>query len=186
MISLTGKKVLLRAVEPSDVDLIYLWENDPDNWFVSNTRTPYSMEIIKRYIESSKQDIYEQKQLRLMIQIRDDNPRRMSPTIGTIDLFDFDPFNLRAGIGILIARKEYRAKGYASDALEVLIHYCFNTLGLHLLYCNIASNNFVSINLFTKYGFVISGTKKEWLRSGKIWIDELLLQKIEPDYQPEI
>ena len=53
MISLAGKKIILRAVEPSDIDLIYTWENDPDNWFVSNTRTPYSREIIKKYIESS-------------------------------------------------------------------------------------------------------------------------------------
>lgn len=178
MISLTGKKVMLRAVEPSDINLIYCWENDPDNWFVSNTRTPYSREIIKKYIESSNPDIYEQKQLRLMIQVREENELTLSQPIGTIDLFDFDPYNLRAGVGILIAKKEYRAKGYATDALEVLINYCFNSLGLHQLYCNISSDNAISIKLFTGSGFVLTGTKKEWLHSGKQWIDELLLQKI--------
>jgi diamine N-acetyltransferase len=186
MISLAGKKIILRAVEPSDIDLIYTWENDPDNWFVSNTRTPYSREIIKKYIESSGQDIYEQKQLRLMILARDHNKSGQEQPIGTIDLFDFDPFNLRAGVGILIGKKEYRAKGYASDALDVLAGYCFNTLGLHQLYCNIAVNNESSIKLFMKAGFMVSGTKKEWLRSGKQWIDEIILQKIEPGSHPQI
>jgi diamine N-acetyltransferase len=178
MLNLPGSKVLLRAVEPSDIDLIYLWENDQDNWFVSNTRTPFSRELIKKYVESSNPDIYEQKQLRLMIQVREGSGQEIPETVGTIDLFDFEPFHLRAGVGILIAKKEFRSKGYASDALKVLINYCFNTLGLHQLYCNIASSNSNSIKLFTGLGFVTTGTKKEWLRDGHQWIDELLLQKI--------
>jgi len=35
-------------------------------------------------------------------------------TIGTIDIFEFDPFHKRAGIGILIGNESYRRKGYAS------------------------------------------------------------------------
>jgi diamine N-acetyltransferase len=186
MINLTGNRVVLRAVEPSDIDLIYLWENDPDNWFVSNTRTPYSRELIKKYVLSANQDIYEQKQLRLMIQTIEDNPQERSQPIGTIDLFDFDPYHQRAGVGILIAKKEYRSKGYATDALKTLIDYCFSILGLHQIYCNIASTNSESIRLFTKAGFVVTGTKKEWLRSGKEWIDELLLQNTDHSPYPEI
>jgi hypothetical protein len=50
-------------------------------------------------------------------------------TIGSIDLFDFDHFHGRAGVGILIADPADRKKGYASAALACLVNYAFETLG---------------------------------------------------------
>ena len=99
-------------------------------------------------------------------------------TVGTIDLFDFDPFHQRAGVGILIKNKEKRQKGYASEALKILINYCFNTLNLHQLYCNIYVANTTSLKLFEKYNFQIIGEKKEWTRYGDKWIGEYMLQLI--------
>ena len=177
MTGLENKTILLRALEPGDTDLLYRWENDPENWFVSNTRTPFSREVIRQYVEHSHKDIYEQKQLRLMIQLKSP-PAHESIAVGAIDLFDFDPYHLRAGVGILIAEKDQRSRGLASQALELLIDYAFSVLRLHQLYCNIAADNNVSIGLFRKFGFVQTGEKTDWLRSDTGWIDELLFQKI--------
>ena len=94
---LKGELVALRAMEPTDLELLYRWENDSDVWTISNTRTPFSKYVLKNFIETSSQDIYTAKQLRLMI---DENAT--GETIGIIDLFDFDPFHLRVGVGILI------------------------------------------------------------------------------------
>ena len=98
-------------------------------------------------------------------------------TIGSIDLFDFDPSNKRAGIGILIADNE-RNKGYASEALELLISYCFSTLQLHQIYCNISADNQVSLQLFKKHNFSSVGLKKEWIFVNNKWVDEFILQLI--------
>ena len=100
-------------------------------------------------------------------------------TIGAIDLFDFDPYHLRVGIGLLIHKKDDRSKGYASAALELLIGYCFKKLKMHQLYANIGIGNQISISLFEKYGFIICGTKKDWNRTETGWEDELTLQLIE-------
>jgi diamine N-acetyltransferase len=100
--------------------------------------------------------------------------------IGTIDIFDFDPFHKRAGIGILIENEAYRRKGYGSMALKCLIDYCFKTLQLHQLYCNILSNNCESMELFKKQGFVECGIKKDWIKSSDGYIDEHLFQLIKP------
>ena len=94
---LKGNEIRLRALEPHDVELLYRWENDPAIWTISHTLTPFSQFTLKQYIASSAQDIYTSKQLRLMI---DELHNRK--TIGVIDIFDFDPFHRRAGIGILI------------------------------------------------------------------------------------
>jgi len=179
MAGLENNTIILRALEPGDVDILYRWENNPENWFVSNTRTPFSRDVIRQYVENSHKDIYELKQLRLMIQMKAP-PADSSLAVGAIDLFDFDPYHLRAGVGILIAEKEQRSRGLASDALQLLNDYAFSVLGLHQLYCNIASDNESSIRLFAKSGFKQTGEKTDWLRSNSSWINELLLQKISP------
>jgi len=170
----------LRALEPEDVDLLYRWENDPEIWSVSNTINPYSRFILEKYVENSHLDIYQVKQLRMMIDVK--TPGMKKPrTIGTIDLFDFDPYHNRAGVGILIGEKSYRKKGYASQALAQFIKYAFHTLQLHQLYCNIAIDNFESIGLFTKNGFLITGEKKDWLKTTAGYKNEYILQLINAD-----
>ena len=150
-----GKNIELRAVEPTDVDLLYAWENDESLWHLSNTLTPFSRFDIEQYVLNAGQDIFAAKQLRLMIVISD-------KAIGSIDLFDFEPAHKRAGVGIMVVKNE-RNKGYASEALHVLVEYCFNVLHLHQLFCNISADNQASISLFSKEGFEIIGLKKEWL-----------------------
>jgi diamine N-acetyltransferase len=169
---LKGQHISLRALEPADIDALYAWENDSENWKVSNIQTPFSRFVLEQYIASAHQDIYSVKQLRLIICNNENKP------VGCIDLFDFEPNHLRAGIGVLIADKTDRKKGYASEALELLTDYCFSTLNLHQLYCNITTDNEASVLLFQKHGFQITGIKKQWIREGDAFKDELLLQRI--------
>ncbi len=169
---LQSKNISLRAMETTDIDILYQWENDTDNWKVSSTQAPFSKKVLEEYIATAHQDIYSVKQLRLIICDADNKP------VGCIDLFDFEPNHLRAGIGILIADKEERRKGFASDALQLLIDYCFETLNLHQLYCNITIDNEASVLLFQKHGFLITGIKKQWIRDGAKYKDELMLQLI--------
>ena len=128
-----------------------------------------------QYIENSKSDIFETRQLRFMINIKND---MNSKTIGTIDLFDFEPYHNRAGIGILIGDTYERGKGYADDALKTLIRYCFQVLKLHQLYCNISEDNLASLRLFENNGFKKIGLKKDWIFSLDGWGNENLLQLV--------
>lgn len=171
---LRGKNIILRALEPADVDLLYDWENDTKLWHLSNTVTPFSRFMLEQYVMSASNDIFTAKQLRLMI---DKIGSKSKESIGSIDLFDFDPVQKRAGIGIMIVEQE-REKGYASEALKILIDYCFGVLELHQVYCNISKNNSASVNLFTKAGFEITGLKKDWVNSQQGWVDEYFLQLI--------
>jgi diamine N-acetyltransferase len=169
------KDIRLRALEPEDLELLYSWENNLSNWILSSTVVPFSKYTLKLYIENSHRDIYETGQVRLMIEHISDNA-----TIGTIDVFDFDPFHKRAGVGILIANEDYRRKGFATMALKCLINYCFGTLQLHQLFCNILTNNCESMELFKKTGFVQSGIKKDWIKTSDGYLDEYLFQLINP------
>ncbi len=168
---LNGKTLKLRAMEPEDIDLMYEWENDPETWIYSNTHTPFSRFYLEQYVINSHCDIYTEKQLRLMINTK------KGETVGCIDLFEFDPKNKRAGLGILIT-KDFRNKGYASETIDILISYVKNVLGMHQLFCNVASDNKNSIKLFKKKGFKEAGIKKQWLWNGSEWLDEHFFQLI--------
>ena len=170
---LENRSISLRAPEPEDLDLLYLWENEPSIWHVSGTLTPFSRYILKQYLDHAGKDIYEAKQLRLMIQLKSNHR-----PLGAIDLFDFDAHHRRAGLGILIAEPSDRRKGYAREALETMITYCFEVLHLHQLYCHIAAGNSASIKLFKEAGFQESGRKREWIFNGEHYEDELLFQMI--------
>jgi diamine N-acetyltransferase len=154
MSGLESEHIRLRALEPADIELLFNWENDPDLWLISNTLVPFSKYIIRQYIKNSHLDIYQTKQLRMMIDLKRGDD--LDP-IGTIDLFDFDPYHLRAGIGILIKEEKDRRKGYASEALKLFVQYCFRTLQLHQVYCNVSEDNDSSLKLFQKQGFVVIG-----------------------------
>jgi diamine N-acetyltransferase len=170
---------VLRALEPYDIDVLYKWENDQTIWHVSNTLTPFSRYVLEKYIENSHLDIYQARQLRLMIDVK----TMISGTIrsvGTIDLFDFDPYHNRAGVGILIGDKSDRQKGFASNALGRFIEYCFDTLQLHQIYCNITEGNTDSLKLFKKFGFRITGRKIDWVKTPAQFHDEYLLQLVNP------
>ena len=169
-----GERIYLRALEPSDIDTLYKWENDPSIWHLGNTVEPFSRFALEQYILNAERDIFTSRQLRLMIVKKADDG-----VIGSVDLFDFDPVHHRAGIGILIDAEE-RRNGYATEAVSLLSTYAFKTLGLHQLYCNIEKDNHASIDLFEKSGFVRCGDKKEWLRRGDSFVDELILQLIRP------
>lgn len=172
---IASKNIKLRAVEPSDIDLIFEWENDPSIWHLSNTLSPFSRFDLEQYVLNASKDIYSAKQLRLMIELTKNNR-----TIGSIDLFDFEPMHRRAGIGILINNQE-RNKGYASEAIELLLDYSSKTLNLHQLFCNIETNNKISLELFKKKNFKEIGIKKDWnLRNGQ-WVSEHILQYIFSD-----
>jgi len=169
---LSGTKIILRALEPEDLEFLYAIENNESFWEVSHTQTPFSKYILKQYLQNSYQDIFEAKQLRLIIETKKTNQK-----IGMIDVFDFNPQHLRAGIGILI-HPDFQHKGFATEALSILISYCFSTLNLHQLYANITSDNLKSISLFTKNKFQKIGVKKDWIFSNGKFKDEVLFQLI--------
>lgn len=169
---LENETIKLRALEPEDVDLLYLWENDMEVWQVSETLMPLSRHLLTQYIANAHLDIYEAKQLRLIVE-----HKKKAEVLGSVELFDFDPFNERAGVGILI-HKDFRRQGYALQSLQILKNYAFGYLQLYQLYCNIRSNNTASLQLFEKANFKLIGRKKDWVKTPDGRLDEYLLQCI--------
>ncbi len=169
---LEGKHIYLRALEPEDLEFLYQLENDSAIWEISGTVTPYSKHVLRQYLENAHRDIYEVKQLRLAICLNNDR------VVGLIDLFDFDPKNRRAGLGIVVLEAAQRNKGIGAESIGLLADYAFSTLDLRQLFANVGSDNKTSIHLFKKMGFDEVGVKKDWIFSKGKFKNEILFQKI--------
>ncbi|MGB5382982.1 MAG: GNAT family N-acetyltransferase [Lutimonas sp.] len=167
---LENEIIYLRALEPEDLDFLFEVENDVKNWEVSTTQKPFSRKDLKDYLLNSNKDIYEVKQLRLVIERKSDNK-----SVGLIDLFDFDPYNKRAGLGILI-KEEFQHMGFASSSIELFNDYAFRYVDLNQIYAHVPANNNASVALFTKMGFVKSGNLKNWLKTEEGFTDVMIFQ----------
>lgn len=172
MVTLKGKQIYLRALEQKDLNFLYLIENDTKVWEVSGTVTPYSKDVLQLYLDNAHRDIFDVKQLRLVICTLEHK------TLGLIDVFDFEPNHKRAGIGIVILDEDQRNKGIGSEAITLLTNYLYETLGLQQVYANILEDNLSSLHLFKKLGFQVVGVKKDWVRFKNTFKNEVLLQKI--------
>lgn len=161
----------IRAMEPEDLDMLYKIENDPELWGVSNTNVPYSKYTLHDYIANSKNDIYADQQVRLMIETPSGG------IVGMVDIVNFDPRHRRAEVGIVIV-KQYREKGYAHAALQKLHLYAIRMLHLHQLYAIVELTNHCAISLFTSLGYLNIATIPQWLYDGTSYNDAVLMQKI--------
>ena len=164
-------QIRLRALEPEDISTLFDVENQVELWKYSNRNAPFSKNMLKKYIEIQHQDIYESKQQRFVVT---DNG---NIALGFIDLFDFEPFHLRAGVGLVIL-KEYQRQGLANKALQILENHCTSFYKMHQLYANIAVENKKSVALFEKCGFKKAGHKKDWNFYEDAFHDEYIYQKI--------
>lgn len=193
---LLGDKVALREMRDDDLELLFDWENRPELDYLGNEHEPLTEAQLSHFINHSTGDIYTDGQLRLMIDIKDSSPSlhqkdelstlsgqedslaALAMTVGCIDLFEFDPYNQRAGVGILIADNEHRKQGYAAESLSLLTNYCFEVLNFKQLYCHIPVDNEASVRLFTSLGFEQTGRCKDWVKKGNEFIDAVFMQKV--------
>ncbi len=169
--NIEGNLCRLRALEPEDLDAMYGWENDTNTWRVSGTVAPFSRHVLSRLIDEQQFDIYATRQMRLVIESLDGS------AVGAVDMFEFDPQNLRAGVGIIVA-PPYRKQGFALDALQTLERYVRDVLRMHQLWCSIGADNEASLALFRKAGYAECGRRKEWILTPNGAIDEVLMQKL--------
>ena len=166
-----NENIILRVAEPYDTDTIFRWENDMEIWRVSETIVPFSKHQIEQFLLNNN-DLTSEKQLRLMI-----DDAKNGDTVGCIDLYDFDSFNERAGLGIMID-KNYRGKGYANQAIRLLLDYCFNTLLLNQIYALTLASSTDSILLFESLGFERCGVRKQWCKTASGFVDQIEYQYI--------
>jgi diamine N-acetyltransferase len=172
MAFLESENILLRALEPEDLDILYEWENDSELWKYGSTLTPYSKFALRDYLARSLQNILHSRQLRLMAV-----EKKSQFIVGTIDMYDYDPINQRAGIGILLDAR-FRRKGFGTEMLHLSAEYAFRFLHLKQLYAYVPVSNTPSFKLLCKCGYKQTGTIESWVKIRENFEDVYFMQLI--------
>ncbi len=145
MVRIVDDRVILRSVDSSDIDTILLWENSSAEPLYGVYDEEYTREDVVQFVENQQRySLAETEQLRMMICSRE------GERLGCIDLTEYD--GRKAFVSILIFDLDNRRKGFAENALRLMIDYA-KSLDLQTIYANILPENLPSISLFEKAGF---------------------------------
>ena len=147
------EELFLRSIEKNDAFGVYLWELDKETQRVTQSEIKVSLENVYALIEQQT-DVHNSSQLRMMICLSSNNA-----SIGMVDLYDVDFEKGSAYVGVLIAEKQQRKKGFARQALLSIAQYAKKELKLVKLKATIQSSNEASIALFESLDYLRSGEK---------------------------
>ena len=151
-----GNRIYFRPIELKDIDLgWYDWINDNDAVEFLDGVYPISKEYLKSYYEQN------QPPKSVMFAICDKNSDKY---FGNAKLGPIDWINRSCNYGRLIGLKEYRGKGYGSEALKLLVEYGFFTLGLNRIHSGAIESNVASLKSNEKVGF-----RKEGIQIDAVW-----------------
>ena len=173
---LKGKKVLLRAVEESDLEMLRTLTNDPEfEKMVVGWSFPVSKRDQVEWFASCHNDA---KRLRYTIVTEEDGP------VGMIGLCDIDWKNgVASGLGMRIARKEIRTHGLATDAWMTLMRYAFKELRLNRINGSALAYNAASLRVCEKVGFKVEGIQRQAVFKNGQYNDVVMMGCLKNDYE---
>jgi RimJ/RimL family protein N-acetyltransferase len=145
-----GKHVRLRGVEPGDADTFFAWRDSDMDRFADFVRFPYSLEATRKHFEKmatseAKDDLFD-----FVIE------NKAGEAVGIINSHTCDR---RVGCfmyGLAIG-PDYRRRGYASEAILLLLRYFFDELNYQKVSATVYSNNEASQHLHERLGFTLEG-----------------------------
>lgn len=105
--------------------------------------------------------------------------------IGDIGIHFFDEENKQVEVGYTLDKK-YQKRGYATEALSILISYLFKDLSKHRIIASIDPNNFASIQLVERLGFLKEAHFRESLFIDGKWVDDLIFALLEKEWDIDI
>ena len=172
---LEGDRLYLREVRPTDVnENYYRWMNDPEVTASLESRFyPNSMEQLREYVNAKLGD---RNNVFLAIILKEGDRH-----IGNIKLGPINWIHRFADVGLLIGEKDCWGKGYASEAIRLVVDYAFLQLNLHKLTASMYEDNHGSLKAFQRAGFQVEGVRKQIFYYRGKYVDSILVGVVKPD-----
>jgi RimJ/RimL family protein N-acetyltransferase len=150
-----GRRVVLRAIEATDLVQLNTWANDPELAHLEGSwHFPSSMEFHKTWFEALQRDGLNK---RFAIQTPD------LGLIGLASLMAIDWKNGHAHHGMMLGDKQTRGKGYGTDTIMAVMRYAFEELRLERLETGMIEYNAASLHVYCKKcGWKEEGRMRSW------------------------
>lgn len=172
--NIRGEKVVLRAIEPHDLEAIREMTNDADQEFMIGG---WNFPAAKKHQEDWYQRI-----------LGDRNNYRFAIDcggifVGLVTLTDIDWKNRRAKSGIRLTLDAPKKQGIATDALMTMLDYVFEELDIHRVYATIIEYNHASRRLHAKCGYKEEGLLRQSVYKRGEFHNELQLSILKQEYK---
>jgi RimJ/RimL family protein N-acetyltransferase len=171
--SITGKKIRLRAIERSDIPAFVRWLNDPEVTQYLVTYMPMSQAQEERWFEAQ---LEQRDGFILGIETLD------GKLIGNLALVHIDWKNSRAGLGVVLGEKEYWGQGYGTDAITALLGFAFKQMNLHSVHLTTYEYNKRAIRCYEKCGFKLEGRMRQAHFYDGRYHDELMMGVLREEF----
>lgn len=169
-----GKLVRLRGVEASDWEEFHLWNEDSESARRSyHIPLPVSSDFVKNWAQEQAQTNPKGDETRFAIETLA-TPDQAATLVGTLNTHSCDARSGSFKYGIAIRRQAWR-KGYASEAIRLVLNYYFNELRYQKCTVHIYQFNEGSLRLHEALGFQHEGRLRRIIYSeGRFW-DEFVM-----------
>lgn len=101
--------------------------------------------------------------------------------VGSINLFQLFRDDLQSAFIGYFLDKDNNGKGYASEAVQLIVKYAFNEINLHRIEAGVMPWNKASIRVLEKSGFHTEGISKKNVRINGKWEDHQILAIVNPN-----
>lgn len=194
---LQGTAVTLRVVEQTARDRALLGRvrNDPAFRAVLGFDAPWPASRVEAFVESAVAD---ESSINLFIcvcdeespqdeQVESRDPRESEPSgsgveqtvVGAVNLFDVDDTSGTLSYWLF---KEHRGRGYATEAVSLLLEYAFAERGLRRVAAEVFDGNCPSRRLLERLGFVHEGTARDARFAGGEFQDTFQYGLLAPEW----
>lgn len=102
--------------------------------------------------------------------------------MGIISVFNYNCVHKKTEMGFWVL-PEFANNGYTTEAGKVVIHYCFEELGLNRIEATVKTKNFSSIAVIKKLGLHHEGTFREYEVNNGKFIDLIMFAILRKDWR---
>lgn len=164
---LRGDRVSLRTVEEEDVAFVRDAVNDPRVWkALGGQHTPTNLAMERKFFEDASRD----ESVVGFVVTTDGGEPGDGARVGAVELDPIEWDRSRAEVAFWIA-PDHQGVGYGRDAVETVVGYVFDQLGLHKLAAEALATNEASTRLLESLGFVEEGRLREEEYVDGTWVD---------------
>lgn len=175
IINYKAKRISLGPLRSDLVSLYNRWNND-----IQTTKTlAFSGPVMLEEEIHAFENISKSKEYIFFTIYENDTQQ----PIGNTFLSDIDYKNRTAEFNIVIGEKEFRGKGYGTEAALLVLDYAFNIVGLHNLFLKVFEFNKSAIRAYEKAGFIICGRRRQSHYIGGRYWDIIFMEALATEFK---
>ena len=174
---LEGERIELRRHARENYPLYAKWYGDPEIWHLTSwAPSPLGRSVVERLFEDRELSPTDDS---FAIHIKgDDVP------IGVISLMNKSEANESAELSVIVGHQDDRHHGYGTEAIDRLLRYAFEELGLNRIGLSVFEFNEEAIAAYEKLGFVVEGRFRQAIRRRSGFHDAILMSIVKTEYEP--